>query len=648
MFMKLLLVAINAKYIHSNLAVYSLKAYAREYEDYIEIAEYTVNQSDEELLKGIYKSGADIVAFSCYIWNISIIKRLVRQLKKLSPQLKIWLGGPEVSYDAESFLAQNPDVCGIVTGEGEESFLELVRYYVENNKEEKQEHEFRLDDIAGLVFTPDARLEADAGTRYIQPNEAGRSSQLELNTKNSSSRLEQNADGRSSRLEANACVRSKLQANEAGRVEIISTGPRRQMSMNSLPFAYEGLIGQAGIGEHRIIYYESSRGCPFSCSYCLSSIDKSLRFKDIELVKKELAVFLEHRVAQVKFVDRTFNCNKKHAMEIWRFIRDHDNGLTNFHFEISADLLDDEELDLLSTLRPGQVQFEIGVQTSNPDSLKAINRRMDLDRLSRNVRKLREGRNIHLHLDLIAGLPLEDYASFENSFNFVYGLKPHQLQLGFLKILKGSCMEMDSARYGIVYRDEPPYEVLYTACLSYDEMLKLKGICEMIEVYYNSGQFAYSISFLEHFFRSAMKLYEALYDFYEKKELISLQHSRIKRYEILLDFFIELVLELIMPEKRAVYTELFSELLIYDLCLREKPKSRPPFGSSNRNKEEIKKLYDCFRNTKRYIHIESFGFDLIESALTGEAVYRRNAVIFDYDERDPISNSAKAEIIDSF
>lgn len=604
MLMKLLLVALNAKYIHSNLAVYSLKSYAKEYADYIEIAEFTINQADEEVLRGIYRSKADIVAFSCYIWNISMVKRIINQLKKICPQVKVWLGGPEVSFHAEDFLRQNPAADGIVIGEGEQTFLELVRYYLEENA--------YLDDIAGLVFAPGARTEADKGAMKIGVNGADK----------------------------------KAPDKTDDKAYIVSTGQRLQISLDSLPFPYEDLLGTSGALSNRIIYYESSRGCPYSCSYCLSSIDKGLRFRDISLVKKELKAFIDHGLAQVKFVDRTFNCSKKHAMEIWSFIREHDNGMTNFHFEISADLLDNEELELLSCLRPGQVQFEIGVQTTNPDSLQAIHRRMDLDRLSENVRKLRENNNIHLHLDLIAGLPLEDYASFEKSFNYVYSLKPHQLQLGFLKVLKGSCMEKDSARYGIIYREEPPYEVLYTDCLSFDEMLKLKGICEMVELYFNSGQFSNSIGYLEHFFDSPMKLYEALHSFYEKRGLEGFQHSRIKRYEILLDFFRELMLKFNMSDNLLLKTELFKELLIYDLCLRENLKSRPGFDTKRRNREEIKRLYDSFRSRGSFIHIETFGFDIRAAVLTGELIPKKQAVIFDYDKRDPLSNSAKVDFID--
>lgn len=588
--MKLLLVAINAKYIHSNLAIYSLKAYAAGYSDYVETAEFTINQSDEEVLKELYKQKADIVAFSCYIWNVSMIKRLMPELKKLLPEVKIWLGGPEVSYNAEKFLRQQSAADGIVTGEGEQSFFELLQYYADGTT--------TLDSIKGIVFKDSARLATEQ-------------------------------EG----------------LTDVGDKRIIFTGERQPIALDSLPFAYESLLKGPKAPANRIIYYESSRGCPYSCSYCLSSIDKSLRFKDTEAVKRELKCFIDHGISQVKFVDRTFNCNKKHAMEIWSFIKKHDNGITNFHFEISADLLDIEELALLAGLRPGQVQFEIGVQTINPDTIDAIHRKMNLEKLSYNVLQLKKGRNIHLHLDLIAGLPLEDYDSFAASFDYVYGLKPDQLQLGFLKVLKGSCMEADCERYGIRYRDEPPYELLYTSCLSYEDILKIKGVCEMVEVYYNSGQFTYSIMYLEHFYKSAFKLYVELFEFYEKRNIATLAHNRLKRYEILLDFYKETVLESQVSDNIIKKTQAFKELLLYDLYLREDLKSRPGF-SQQPDKFKLKPLYDSGRKLRKSIHIELFNYDIFAAALTGEVVEKDIAVLFDYDKRDPLSNSADTELIE--
>ncbi|MDD4111931.1 MAG: DUF4080 domain-containing protein [Herbinix sp.] len=472
--MKILLVAVNAKFIHTNLAVHSLKSFSGKYKEHISIVQYSINHTNEEILRGIFREKADVVAFSCYIWNIGMISSIIKSLRKVQPQVKIWFGGPEVSYNPKDCLLKYKELDGIVVGEGEQTFYELIEYYLGAGKE--------VEDIRGIAFKDSARRHSSA-------------------SKNEETTL--------------------------------ATPARGFLSLDDIPFAYNDMESLS----NKIIYYESTRGCPYSCSYCLSSAQRGVRYRRIDLVKAELKTFLDYKVPQVKFVDRTFNCDKEHAMEIWRFIREYDNGITNFHFEITADLLSEEELDILMSLRPGLVQLEIGVQTTNPDTMKAIKRKVDFYKLAANVRRIKDAHNIHQHLDLIAGLPLEDYSSFEKSFSDVYRLKPDQLQLGFLKVLKGSIIEEECKDYGIAYNNEPPYEVLYTNHLSYDEIIELKGICDMVEVYYNSGQFAYSMEFLEHYFDSPMKLYASLYRFYDKKGIYTLAHSRMRRYENLLKIF---------------------------------------------------------------------------------------------------------------
>ena len=360
--MKILLAACNAKYIHSNLAVYNLKSCSGEYSSRVVVKEYTINQIRDDILKDIYLEQPDVVCFSCYIWNISFVRELVPDLKKILPQVEFWAGGPEVSYDAVEFLKKNPAFFGVMVGEGEETFHELAGYYIERKPE-------TLSGIRGVAFRDENK----------------------------------------------------------GR-DIVHTGWRELMDLSKVPFAYSNLTEF----KNRIIYYERSRGCPFSCSYCLSSIDKKLRFRDIELVKKELQFFIDNKVPQVKFVDRTFNCKHDHAMEIWRYITENDNGITNFHFEISADLLRAEELALMKTMRPGLIQLEIGVQSTNPQTIKAIRRTMDFEKLKGIVEQIHSFGNIHQHLDLIAGLPYEGYDSFHKSFCDVYALRPEQFQLGFL------------------------------------------------------------------------------------------------------------------------------------------------------------------------------------------------------------------------
>ena len=546
--MKILLVACNAKYIHSNLAVHNLKAYADIYAEHIAVKEYTINQQKDDLLKDIYRESPDVVCFSCYIWNISFVKELVCDLGKILPETAFWAGGPEVSFDAREFLQKNPWFAGIMVGEGEETFLELAGYYVENKS--------RLSCIKGIAYR----------------------------------------EGE----------------------DIVHTGWRDIMDLSRVPFAYRNMEDF----QNKIVYYESSRGCPFSCSYCLSSVDKKLRFRDISLVKNELQFFLDHHVSQVKFVDRTFNCRHEHAMEIWSYIKEHDNGVTNFHFEISADLLREEELQLMETMRPGLIQLEIGVQSTNPETIRAIRRTMDVTKLSATVRRIHSFGNIHQHLDLIAGLPWEDYESFRRSFNDVYRMRPQQLQLGFLKVLKGSHMKEMAGEYGIVYKEKEPYEVLSTRWLTYGDVIKLKMVESMVEVYYNSGQFLHTLQYLESFFPDSFLFYQELGDFYEKKGYDVISHSRIRRYEILLEFLLQ------YPE--ISQTETAAKMML-DLYLRENLKSRPSFAPSQKTVERTIWEYRRRNKVPKTSHIEVFADGKV--------------ILFDYIHRDPLTNNALAEDI---
>jgi len=542
--MKILLVACNAKYIHSNLAVYDLQAYASDYADHIVLKEYTINQQKDDIMRDIYLEHPDVVCVSCYIWNLSFVKELMADLIKILPGADFWAGGPEVSYDAEKFLTENSEFKGVMVGEGEETFKELAGYYVEKNPQD-------LKDMTGICYR----------------------------------------DGD----------------------QIIHNGWRQIMDLSSIPFIYKDLSEF----KNRIIYYESSRGCPFSCSYCLSSIDKKLRFRDTETVKKELQFFIDNKVPQVKFVDRTFNCKHDHAMAIWKYINEHDNGVTNFHFEISADLLREEELQEMSTMRPGLIQLEIGVQSTNPDTIKAIHRTMDFEKLKGIVDRIHSFGNIHQHLDLIAGLPYEDYDSFRNSFNDVYALKPQQLQLGFLKVLKGSHMMEMCREYGIVYKTQEPYEVLSTKWLDYDHVLKLKTVENMVEVYYNSGQFQNTLEYLENFFQDAFSIYERLGSFYMEKGYGDVSHTRMRRYEILLEF-LEDVPEISMDQVK--------DQMVYDLYLRENLKSRPGFARDQKPFE--RQVWDFRKREKvaKNAHVEVFADGTV--------------LLFNYADRDPLTNNA--------
>ncbi len=588
--MKFLLAAVNAKYIHSNPAVYSLKAYAgEEHEKEIEIAEYTINNSLAYILSDIYGRKPDAAAFSCYIWNWRIVRELSEELHKVMPELPIWLGVPEVSFDAEEILKECGWITGIMVGEGEETFRELFCHYQYDQEEmagggKKAEC---LEEIAGLVYRQGER--------------------------------------------------------------IIRTEEREAVDMDRLPFLY----GQLENFQNRIIYYESSRGCPFRCSYCLSSVDKRVRFKNAETVKKELQQLLDAKAAQVKFVDRTFNCLPAHTMEIWKYIDAHDNGITNFHFEIAADRMTAEELEVLSHMRPGLVQLEIGVQSVNPYTLREIDRDTDIEKLERIVGQIRSGRNVHVHLDLIAGLPFEGYDSFGKSFDRVYAMRPEQLQLGFLKVLKGSPMHGRAERYGIKYASLPPYEVLCTDWLSYGEICRLKRIEEMVEIYYNSNQFTHALSVLEESFASPFALFEKLAEYYEEHGYILNSPSRVYRYHIFLEFALRY-------GKRE--GELYKELLTYDIYLRENMKNRPGFARDlSEYKQEFRDFYDreegtweilqgyreySARQMARMTHMEVFAYPVWKMGGTMDKLGKKKKVLFDYEERNALTREARTIVLD--
>lgn len=593
--MRFLLVALNAKYIHSNPALYSLKRFAGENATHVELAEYTINNRTEDILADIYKRKPDAVGFSCYIWNWSMVQDIMTEFFKLCPDVPVWLGGPEVSFDAAEILLKYPTLTGIMVGEGEETFAELLDFYV------------KKQDVKGTL-PENARGGAVIGQ---QAKEA-----------------------------------TKQLSDIPGLVlQSGPTVPREPLSMDKIPFLYSNLDDF----KNRIIYYESQRGCPFRCSYCLSSIDKSVRLRDIGVVKRELQFFLENQVEQVKFVDRTFNCNHEHAMEIWQFIKEYDNSVTNFHFEIAGDILREEEITLLNSMRPGLVQLEIGVQSTNEKTLKEIRRVMDVSKLRDVVASIKNGNNIHCHLDLIAGLPYEGYESFANSFNEVYAMKPHQLQLGFLKVLKGSYMHEMAKKYGLVYHDKPPYEVLYTNWISYPEICRLKRIEEMVELYFNSNQFTHTIPVLERVFATPFAFYEALADFYEERGYFTETPSRIYRYQVLLEF---------ATIKDAENLDLYQELLTYDLYLRENAKSRPSFAKDlTEHKQAITDFYKTEEENRAFLpdyaeydskqlarmtHIEAFHYPVWEE---GEAAKKKLSsvamVLFDYKNRSPLTYEAR-------
>lgn len=644
--MKFLLTAINAKYIHSNPGVYSLKMFAESkgaaqavqgdqnpWEDglpcvplgaekqeehgpyagvtektareshsmQVEIAEYTINNQMELILEDIYRRKPDMVGISCYIWNIAYALDLVRDIHKVLPDTDIWLGGPEVSYDAPQLLVREPEVFGVMKGEGEEMFAALLECYRTLGCT-----------VRSLGWNEQKNVAAESVA------DSGRLPELQDRPETAwVSEISGNA-----RVSAFwHCMSQVAGLTYHGADGIICDQPIRPvMDMSRIPFLYPSLKGF----ENRIVYYESSRGCPFSCSYCLSSIDKSVRFRDLKLVLPELDFFLEKRVPQVKFVDRTFNAKKSHAMAIWKHILEHDNGVTNFHFEITADLLDEEELELISRMRPGLIQLEIGVQSTNTETIRAIRRKMDLKRLRYVVERINAGKNVHQHLDLIAGLPFEDYESFGRSFNEVYSMEPEQFQLGFLKVLKGSYMHDMVEEYGLKYRGKAPYEVLSTKWLPYSDVLRLKGVEDMVEVYYNSRQFLRTLKLFEQEFESAFAMYEYMAQYYDEQHLTGLNHSRLARYEI----FHDLIGQKVEPEQMGA----FEDALMCDLYFRENAKSRPSFALPQAPyKEELRRMVPELRTLGIQVHAEVLR--------SGEVL------LFDYREKDRLNHNAKLTVL---
>lgn len=615
--MKILLTAINAKYIHSNLAVYSLRAYAKKYAACREsceigLAEYTINHSISYILEGIYKEKPDVLCFSCYIWNMSYVEELIEEFHKLRPEVPIWVGGPEVSYEVEAFLHTHPGVTGVMIGEGEKTFCQLCDYYG------------KYVSGGGAGGDIQCRRLCDDDRRHLP----GKWSTAPEETE-------------SAGLAQVAGIAFLLDG------QVKYTAVQELLDMSSIPFCYDKIEDF----KNRIIYYESSRGCPFSCSYCLSSVDKKLRFRNTALVKQELQFFLDREAAQVKFVDRTFNCSHEHAIEIWRYIKEHDNGVTNFHFEISADLLTKEELDLIGSMRPGLIQLEIGVQSTNEATITEIHRTMRLERLKEVVREVQSRGNIHEHLDLIAGLPYEDYDTFANSFDEIYALKPNQLQLGFLKVLKGSYMYEHAAEYGICYRSRPPYEVLKTNWLGFDEVLRIKQVEEMLEVYYNSGQFEVTMKLLDVLFSSAFAMFQQLGEFYERKGYFAMSHSRLRRSEILLEFmeeaaeredFAENCRSMEAEQGAETILPMLRESLIFDLYYRENCKSRPVWAPEVSAWKTVTKAY-C-RNGKQS-HVERFFYRFPgKEERTPKKLPKREKeplyALFDYTDRDPLDYQA--------
>lgn len=530
--MKVLLVALNSQYVHTNLAVRYLKSYTKDMDYECKICEFTINHRIEQILEGIMRERADIVCFSTYIWNINMVLDLGKLIKKINSSIEIAYGGPEVSFNSEEFLKNS---CGdyLMKGEGEETFKNFIEYKLGIIKD--------IENIKGI---------------YYKKNN-----------------------------------------------EVYFNGIRENIDMNRIVFPYE----ENEQLENKIVYYESSRGCPFRCKYCLSSTDRNLRFLNVERVKRELKYFIDKRVKLVKFVDRTFNANHNFAMEIWKYLIENDNGFTCFHFEISADILRDEQFVLLKNARVGLFQFEIGVQSTNTNTLRHINRMVDFEFIKEKVLKLKEGGNIKQHLDLIAGLPEEDFKSFKKSFNDVYSLKPEEVQLGFLKLLKGAPLTSEAERWGMEYSHIPPYEILKTNSISYNELLKLKGIENMVDKYYNSGKFNNIIKFFIDKFSTSFDFYFELSNFYRSKGYFDRNISSSDYYKVFVEFN-----DYFFNGKD---NDALREIIKYDYICFNKKSWIPPFLSRDITKKEMQEVKEKLRKDKiinniKECHIEKFNIDI--------------------------------------
>lgn len=531
--MKIVLAGINSKFIHSNLAVRYLKAYTRDIDYNCVIREFSINDRKEKITEELIGENPDIIAFSCYIWNVEYITYIANLIKLINEDIEILVGGPEASYDSREFLIKN-NVDYVIEGEGEETFREFVK------------------------------------EKLVEPKSKMVSLITGLYTKNGDT--------------------------------IYYGGARQPLDMEKLIFPYD----YSDNLDNKIIYYESSRGCPFKCAYCLSSTQHGVRFQDIERVKKELDYFINKRVRLVKFVDRTFNCNAEFATNVWKFLINKDTD-TVFHFEISGDLLSKEQLNLLSKAPKGRFQFEVGVQTTNNEVLRNIDRFVSFADISEKVIELEKMKNIQQHLDLIAGLPDEDFESFKKSFNDVYSISPDVIQLGFLKLLKGSKMRNEAQKWGMIYSPYAPYEILKTSVLSYDEIVSIKRVEEIFDKYYNSNKFKTILKYFVTFYKTPFDFYNMLGKFYYAKGYYNRNISSADYYNV----FIEFNDEVLKSDKESV-----NEIVKYEYLLYNRKRWLPEFIERYVDKKTETKIKDIlkkqeFKNINN-VHIEIFKIDILK------------------------------------
>lgn len=577
--MKVLITTLNSKYIHTALSVRYLKRYYEANKgsltSVLEMKEYTINNQLDEIIEDIALSSYDVVAFSCYIWNIEQTIKIVNTLKKIQPALKIILGGPEVTHETEDLFKINKNIDYVLVGEGEESFLRLIEALELGNP---------LEVVNGLFY----RSEFGISQTPFNPS-------------------------------ANDVITERL------------------------PFPYESFEGL----DHKILYYESSRGCPYNCKYCLSSTIKGVRYFPIDKVQKDLMTFINQKVMQVKFVDRTFNADRKRALDIMTFIHENDNGYTNFHFEITATMLDEDTLQFLEKVRPELFQFEVGVQSTNEKTLKEIDRNIPFERIKETCSRIKSYQNIHLHLDLIAGLPFEGFDSFMKSMDDLFTIGPEKIQLGFLKLLKGAQLRINAEQYGMIYRDYPPYEILETKWLSYRELSKLKHMEDLLDHYYNSGKFQYTMAYLvKQSDKTFSKVLEEMYEVWQKQLWFENKHSLMELYRRLFAY---------AESIEAIDKNLFKELLRFDYLRYNRKKGDGFFEISypNNFKNQCHAFLQNEENVERYlprfvgtaaktiikqVHFEIFSYNIIQLIHKDfEAVEKRETIIlFDYKNKNKI------------
>ncbi|WP_080846860.1 B12-binding domain-containing radical SAM protein [Cytobacillus gottheilii] len=509
--MKTILTTLNAKYIHTNIAIRYLKAYA-EPEFPVEITEYTIKDPVMNIVTDLISKKPKIIGFSCYIWNIEETIKVIRILKKIDRDIQIIVGGPEVTYDVFHWMETVPEFDYIVLGEGEETFKQLL---TELNGDLQLEHVF------GIAFRKDGKIK-------INPQ-------------------------------------------------------RNKLDLKTLPSPFRFEEDQQDLSK-RVIYIETSRGCPFSCQFCLSSIEVGVRYFDREKIKDDIRYLMQNGAKTIKFVDRTFNISRSYAMEMFQFLIDEHLPGTVFQFEITADIMRPEVIEFLNKeAPPGLFRFEIGVQSTNDFTNELVKRKQNFAKLSRTVTMVKDGGKIDQHLDLIAGLPEENYDSFKQTFNDVFAMRPEELQLGFLKMLRGTGLRLDAEKHNYIYMDHSPYEILGNNVLSFDEIIKIKQVEDVLEKYWNDHRMDFTVEYLvSHVFPTPFDFFQEFGTYWEKKGWSRIGHQLEDLYKRLYEF---------LESTQTVQLPIIEGLMKFDYLSKQKYKPRKPWWKQPLTQEKRSALY---------------------------------------------------------